>query len=57
MSFEPVYVTEENARNDKRPATGTGRQKPFTEVKRQVGGFLAIPRIAVHRATGTGCVK
>lgn len=42
-----VCVAEENVRNDKRPATGTGRQKLFTEVKRQVGGILAIPRIAL----------
>ncbi len=57
MSFKPVYAAEENVRNDKRTATGTGRQKLFTEVKRQVGGILAIPRIARRQATGTGCVK
>lgn len=48
VSFNPVYVTEENVGNDKRPVT---------EVKRQVGRILAIPHIAPHQTTGTGCVK
>lgn len=57
LSFKPVYVTEENVRNDKRPATGTGRQKLFTEIKRQVGGILTILHIALHQAAGAGCMK
>lgn len=57
VSFKPVYVIEENVRNYKRPTTGTGRQKLFTEVKRQVGGFLVIQQIALHQAMRTGCVK
>lgn len=46
MSSKSVYVTEENARNDKRPATGTDRRRFHTKVKRQVGGIRTIPHIA-----------
>lgn len=57
VSSKSVYVTEENVRNDRRPATGTRWQKLFTEVKRQVGVILVILCIAVCQVTGTGCAK
>lgn len=53
VSFIPVYLTEENVRNDKRPATG--QQKLF------VRGRLEEPSpfftLLSHQATGTSCVK
>lgn len=57
VSSKSVYVTEENVRNDRRPATGTRWQKLFTDVKRQVGGILVILCIAVRQVTKHGLCK